>query len=96
MAKFNFYAGATASAILLALLVILSEKVEPFKALLVLVFGHHWIGKTVLVLLIFILAGFLLKEKTSVGKISFKGLAWKSSLASLAVIFLFYVTEFFL
>ena len=95
MAKFNFYAGASASAILLALLVILSELAEPFKALLASVFGHHWIGKAVLVAIAFLLAGFLLKEKTSLGKISFKDLAWKSSLASLAVIFLFYILEFF-
>ena len=95
MAKFNFYAGASASAILLAVLVILSELVEPFKALLASIFGYHWIGKAALVILVFLLAGFLLKEKTSFGKISFKDLAWKASLASLAVIFLFYVIEFF-
>ena len=95
MVKFNFYAGASASAILLALLVILSELVEPFKTLLASVFGHHWIGKTVLVILVFLLAGYLLKEKSFIGKFSFRDMAWKSCLASLAVIFLFYVIEFF-
>ena len=87
--KFNFYLGAAASAWLLAILVIVAELAAPFKTLLQTLFGHHWIGKAVIVALVFVAAGFLVKEKKPHEK-----LAWYSAVGSMAVIFLFYVIEF--
>jgi len=94
MTKFNFYLGAAASAWLLAILVIIAELVEPFKTLLKDIFMHHWIGKGVLITLAFLAVGFLLKNKTSLGKIPDDKLAWYSVLGSLIVIFLFFAVEF--
>lgn len=95
MSKFNFYLGAAASAWLLAALVIAAELAEPFKTYLKTLFWHHWIGKAVIVTLAFLVFGFLLKEKTSVGEYSDDKIAWYSVLGSLIAIFLFYIIEFF-
>lgn len=96
MKKFNFYLGAAVSAWLLAILVIVAELAGPFKTLLKTTFSHHWIGKAVIITLAFILFGFLLKERNSIGKFSDDDVAWYSVLGSLIVIFLFYVIEFFI
>jgi len=95
MARFNFYAGATASAWLLAILVIAAELIAPFKNLLKSIFSHHWIGKAVIITLTFIVFGFLFKEKTSIGKLKDESVSWFSVIGSLVVILLFYVIEFF-
>ena len=89
--KFNFYLGAAASSWLLAIMVITAELYAPFKSLLASAFGHHWIGKAAIVALAFVAAGFLLKRT----KDSDESLAWHSILGTLAVIFAFYVLEFF-
>lgn len=88
--KFNFYLGAAVSAWLLAIMVITGELAAPFKALLQTLFGHHWIGKAVIVALVFAAVTFLVREKKPHEK-----LAWYSAVGSMAVIFLFYVIEFF-
>ena len=95
MIKFNFYLGAAASAWLLAILVIASELSEQFKNLLTSAFGHHWVGKIVLVTLCFLVSGFALKDKKSAGNLSVDKFAWYSMLIILLVIFLFFVIEFF-
>ena len=95
MARFNFYAGATASAWLLATLVIVAELIVPFKTLLKTIFSHHWIGKAVIITFTFIVFGFLFKEKTSIGKLKDESVSWFSVIGSLVVILLFYVIEFF-
>jgi len=94
MAKFNFYLGAAASAWLLTVLVVIAELVEPFKNFLKATFSHHWIGKAVMITFAFLVFGFLLRNKKSIGKFSDDKLAWYSMLGSLIVIFLFFVIEF--
>ena len=94
MTKFNFYLGAAASAWLLVILVIVAELMEPFKNLLKDIFSHHWIGKGVLITLIFLAFGFLLRNKKSIGNIKDDKLSWYSMLGSLIVIFLFFIIEF--
>lgn len=95
MTKFNFYLGAAASAWLLAILVIVAELYEPFKNLLKSTFSHHWIGKAVIITIAFLVFGFLLRNKGSIGNFSDDKLAWYSMLGSLIVIFLFFIMEFF-
>ena len=94
MLKFNFYASAFASSLLLALLVIIAELAAPLKAFLASVFTHHWIGKAVLVVLAFIAVGFLYKKESIFG-ITNEKLAWYGTLGTLAAIFLFYVIHYF-
>lgn len=93
MKKFNFYTGAYAAAKLLAILVILSELIKPFKTFLASVFTHHWIAKAVLVTIAFVIFGFVYKKDGWFG-ISNKNLAWYATLGSLAIIFLFYIFHF--
>jgi len=95
MARFNFYAGATASAWLLATLVIVAELIVPFKTLLKTIFSHHWIGKAVAITLAFIIFGFLLKEKVSSGRFNESNIAWYSTIGNLLAILLFFVIEYF-
>lgn len=95
MAKFNFYLGAAASSWVLAILVIVAELYEPFKNLLKSIFTHHWIGKAAIVALVFLVFGFMLKNKKSIFNIQDNKLAWNSMLGSLAIIFLFFIIEFF-
>ncbi|MBS3105332.1 hypothetical protein J4234_03695 [Candidatus Woesearchaeota archaeon] len=95
MAKFNFYLGATASSWLLAILIIAAELYGPFKNLLKSTFSHHWIGKGIIITIVFLAFGFLLRNKESIANLSDKKLAWHSILGSLIVIFLFYIMEFF-
>lgn len=95
MRKPNFFLGATASAWLLTIMVIVAELFGPFKDTLKSVFGHHWIGKGIIVLVVFFAASFVLSEKKSVGGLSDKSLAWNSTVASLAVTLLFFAAEFF-
>lgn len=93
--KFNFYLGIAVSSWLLTFLVIVAELLKPFKELLASIFTHHWIGKAVLITLAFIIFGFLFRDKNSLGKYSDNKLAWNSVIASLIIIFLFYIIEFF-
>ena len=92
---FNFYLGAAAAAWLLAVLVVAAELAKPFKELLKAVFLHHWIGKAVLMVLAFLLAGYFLRNRHSVGELSDERVGWYSVLGSLAIILLFYALEFF-
>lgn len=95
MAKFNYYFGASASALLLAVLVIAAELISPFKNFLKAAFTHHWIGKGVIITLAFVIFGFLFKDKDSIAKLSSEKIAWYSTIGSLAAILLFYIMEFF-
>lgn len=92
--KFSFYNGLTFSAWLLTIMVIASELFAPFKDLLKTLFTHHWVGKGVIITVAFILFGFLLREKESIGSMSSEKAAWYSTLASLIVILLFFIIEF--
>ncbi len=95
MKKFNFHFGAAASAWMLVILVIAAELAEPFKNLLKSGFGHHWVGKAVIMFLTFVIMGLLMRNKRSVAGVLDSKLAWYGVLASLLAIFLFYVVEFF-
>ena len=94
MIKFNFYLGATVSAWLLVILIVIAEFIVQFKTFLASTFGHHWIGKAVIVTFAFLAFGFLLKNRNSIGDLSDDKLAWYSVLGSLIVIFLFFAVEF--
>ena len=95
MAKFNFYFGAATSAWLLLILIIVAELIEPFKTLLKNTFGHHWIGKSVIIILAFLVIGFLLRNNKSIGKVKQDKIAWYSTLFSLIAILLFFAIEYF-
>ncbi len=86
MRRFNLYRGATATAWVLTIAVILAELIEPFKTFLKTTFSHHWIGKIVFVALAFVLFGYFSKEKSSD-----ENAAWKSVIGSLVIILLFYL-----
>ena len=90
MSKFNFFGGIAASSWLLALLVIGAELFPPLKEALASAFSHHWIGKGAIIAIAFLLFGFLLKNKAVSERIGIN-----SARASLLIIFLFYVIEFF-
>ncbi len=92
---FNFHLGIAASSLLLAILVIGGELFAPLKDLLKNVFTHHWIGKAVIISLVFFIAGYLARNREA-GKIPDEELAWKSTLASIAAIFAFYIIHYFL
>ena len=94
MRGFNFYLGASASAWLLTIMVILSELFEPFKESLKETFSHHWIGKLVIITIAFFALGFLVKED-SIKKISNDKFAWRSIIGSLIIIILFFIFEYF-
>ena len=95
MKRFNVYLGAAAGAWMLVILVVTAELAEPFKNLLKGLFGHHWIGKAVIMFLAFAIAGLSMRNKHSVAGVSDSRLAWYGVLASLAAILLFYLAEFF-
>lgn len=93
--KFNFYAGGAVASLVLTISVILAELVKPFKDVLTDVFTHHWIGKVVLMTIIFLVFGFTYKGKKMFGK-NIGYVAWKSVTWSLNIIFLFYLLYYFL
>ena len=93
--KINFYVGGAVAMWLLVAMVIAAELFAPFKDMLSSIFSHHWIGKLVIVMIVFFLAGFLFRDKQLTGEFPNSELAWKSALGSLAAVFLFYVIHFF-
>lgn len=95
MPKFNFYAGAFTSSLLLALLVIIAELAKPLKDFLASVFTHHWVGKAVLVTLAFVIAGFFYKKDEMFG-IENEKVSWYGTLGSFVAIFLFFVLHYFI
>ena len=95
MAKFNYYIATIVSSWLLTVLVILSELVKPFKNFLYMIFTHHWIGKAVLVAIVFFLFGYFSKDKKKIGKLSSDEFTWRSVIGSSIIIFLFYFIEYF-
>ncbi len=86
--KFNYFLSITVVSWLLALMVISAELFSPFKDFLKATFSHHWIGKIVISIVVFLLLGFLLKFKVS------EKTAYYSSIGSLLLIFAFFVFEF--
>ncbi len=93
--KFSLYMGAAVSSWLLAIMVIAAEMATPFKDALKGIFTHHWIGKLVIVAIVFAAAGFMLKNKSQFGKYSDESVAWYSVIGGLAVILLFFIIEYF-
>ena len=93
--KFNFYSGGIFASWVLTLSVILAELVQPFKDVLTTAFTHHWIGKIVLMGVVFLIFGFAYKRKKMFGK-KLEHVAWKSVTWSLNTIFLFYLLFYFL
>jgi len=89
MEKLNYFFAVTVTSWLLALMIITAEFYSPFKDLLKAVFTHHWIGKIAILIVVFLLVGFLFKEKQSSEKT-----AYYSAVGSLAVILLFFVFKF--
>lgn len=92
--KFNVFNGTAAASILLAVLVVAAEISKPFKAGLGSVFTHHWIAKIVLMTVAFLLIGFMYQKNKLFG-IDSEKLAWESTLASIGVIFIFYIIHYF-
>ncbi len=95
MAKFNFCFGTAASAWMLLILVVAAELMEPFKTLIKTIFGHHWIGKAIIMALAFLVFGFLLGNEKSIKNPRQDKIAWYSMLFSLIAILLFFVIEYF-
>lgn len=87
----NLYAGSIFASWLLLALVLASEMSEPFKTFLKDVFGHHWIGKGVIIAAAFFAFGYFMKNK----KYSYEKAAWYSVVACLVLIFLFFAASFF-
>lgn len=95
MPKFSFYNGIIVAAPILTIMIIVAELFAPFKNGLKAAFGHHWIGKVVISIILFVLAGFLLSKKESwFGKPAEKE-AWKSAVGSIVIIGLFFVVHYF-
>ncbi|GEM_PF-4662091 len=92
--KFNLYIGAASSAILLTIMVILTEISAGFKGVLTSVFTHHWIAKVVVVFLALFIFGYLFRDKKNFILHTDEKAAWHFTLAALAIIFLFFVFDF--
>lgn len=91
MTKFNFSIGMSASSLSLVALIIIAELSSTFKDILKNVFTHHWVGKAVIIILVFLVFGFLFKDR----KNSDDKPSWYIALLSLAVILLFFTMEYF-
>ncbi|HLD85104.1 MAG TPA: hypothetical protein VI968_00955 [archaeon] len=87
--KYNFYAGAAVSSWALLIMIVVGEIYAPFKDFLKGTFTHHWIGKVVIVAILFFLVSALEKKRME------EKHAWYSVIAVIALIFLFYIIEFF-
>ena len=95
MKKFNYYAGIFYSSIVLTLLIIIAEFVEPFKNLLKSTFYHHWIGKIVITIIVFILIGLFYKKDPLLEKSPDK-ISFQTTIICLAIILLFFIFHYFL
>lgn len=93
--KFDLYLGAMTSALTLVVLVIAAELAEPLKEILKILFWHHWIGKGIIVYLVFLVSG-LIGGSRKYSNYSNDRIAWYSVLGSLALIFAFYLLEYML
>ncbi len=82
------------TAILIAILTIYSELDSGFKSLLAGTFGHHWVGKGIISLIVFVLLSLILnavlKKDEDWAKITFI-----ITILSGLAIFIFYVWHFF-
>lgn len=76
------HAGMAAS-VFIAVSTIASEISAPFKALLVSVFGHHWIAKSVLSLVVFGLVYFIQVHRVSAAKPDMFKLASRMALVTI-------------
>lgn len=94
--KLNAYAGMHAASWVLAALVVGAELFAPLKSALSAAFGHHWIGKAAITAFVFVLFSCMPKGRRLSKRTPDSDVAWNSALGSLAVIFLFYLVEFFL
>ncbi len=86
MGAFIFIALATMGADLYA----------PFKTFLATTFGHHWVGKGVLSIVVFAVVNYLQKDRASSAKLDLLALAWRVAavvVLSGAAIFGFFVWE---
>ncbi|MBI4017494.1 MAG: hypothetical protein HY366_00950 [Candidatus Aenigmarchaeota archaeon] len=79
---------------MLAVLVVAAELYAPFKSSLASAFMHHWVGKLVLVSLVFFATAYVYRNKTEILGVADGRVGWFSVLGSLAAILLFYVVEF--
>ena len=95
MKKFNYYSGIFYASSILTIIIILAEFLSPLKSFLASIFSHHWIGKIVLTAVIFLIFGFLYKDKKLFGALQEKA-AWYATLGSLIAIFIFYIIHFFI
>ena len=87
--KFNYFLGITVVSWLLVIMVMASDLYAPFKAVLTAYFSHHWIAKLVISIIVFLLVGFLVSKKQVSEKTAFY-----SAIASIAIMFGFFVFEF--
>ena len=93
MKKFNYYNAISSASVLLVILIISAEFIKPFKVFLASAFFHHWIGKAVIITLVFILVGFLYRE-TKIFNIQDEKFAWNSTIISLVIILLFFIIHY--
>jgi len=82
------------SIVVAVLLTLLSELYSPFEDFLKLTFGHHWIGKALIVTVLFFGLTFAFKNKKFEKYDLFK-LTNISFVAGVILILLFYLWEFF-
>ena len=92
---FNLYNGISTASVALATMVIVAELVPPFKNWLAATFSHHWVGKAIIISVVFFLAAFAYKNEEISG-VSSEKLAWYATLGSLAAIIAFFVLHYFL
>lgn len=95
----SFSISASATVIFVVFITIISELVRPVKDWLTGTFSHHWIGKGILSLILFLVLGFILfwvigtSNEEKAGR-NLRVLFWIGVISFLAI-FVFYIFEFF-
>ncbi|HLD13017.1 MAG TPA: hypothetical protein VJB87_05520 [Candidatus Nanoarchaeia archaeon] len=87
MKSFNYTLAASISGWLLTIMVLISELYEPFKTLLANTFTHHWVGKIIITLAVYIIIGMFTKKDYAH--------AYRDNITSMSIILLFYVIHYF-
>lgn len=95
----SFSISASVTVIFIVIITIVSELVRPVKDWLAGTFSHHWVGKGILSLILFLVLGFILfwvirtSNEEKAGR-NFRVLFWIGVISFLAI-FAFYIFEFF-
>jgi hypothetical protein len=91
--------GTIAAFVFIVLSTLYAELNAPFKGLLATTFGHHWVGKGILSIVVFALVYYYFSaHSSSSGKFdswkAARNVGWGAVLGGI-IIFLFYLWEFF-